>query len=95
MKAVTLLQASDEIQPSANAKFFLGVSAFRLLAAAAPELQKKSAMQGRQGGGELPPMINTNMPAGGSVSPETAKQILGAGRQYQAFVDGRTKKYCK
>ena len=32
-------------------------------------------------------MINTNMPAGGSVSPETAKQILGAAPQYQAFVD--------
>ena len=40
---MTLLQASDAIEPSANAKFFLGVSAFRLLAAAAPELQKKSA----------------------------------------------------
>ena len=40
-------------------------------------------------------MINTNMPAGGSVSPETAKQILGAAGQYQAFVDARTKQLCK
>ena len=96
LKAVTLLQASDEIEPSANAKFFLGVSAFRLLAAAAPELQKKTATcdQAKAAGNYLA-MINTNMPAGGSVSPETAKQILGAAAQFQPFVDGRTKQLCK
>lgn len=96
LKAVSLLQASDEIEPSANAKFFLGVSGFRLLAAAAPELQKKTATceQAKQAGNYLT-MINTNMPAGGSVSPETAKQILGAAQQYQPFVDGRTKQLCK
>ncbi len=96
MKAVTLLQASDEIEASANAKFFLGVSAFRLLAAAAPELQKKSAScNDAKTAANYLAMINTNMPAGGSVSPETAKQILGAAAQYQAFVDGRTKQLCK
>jgi tetratricopeptide (TPR) repeat protein len=96
LKAVTLLQASDEIEPSANAKFFLGVSAFRLLAAAAPELQKKTATceQAKQAGSYLA-MINTNMPAGGSVSPPTAQQIMGAAAQYQPFVDGRTKQLCK
>jgi len=96
MKAVSLLQASDEIEPSANAKFFLGVSAFRLLAAAAPELQKKSAScNDAKAAANYLAMINTNMPAGGSVSPETAKQILGAAAQYQAFVDARTKQLCK
>jgi tetratricopeptide (TPR) repeat protein len=96
MKAVTLLQASDEIEPSANAKFFLGVSAFRLIAAAAPELQKKSATcNDAKAAANYLAMINTNMPAGGSVSPETAKQILGAAGQYQAFVDARTKQLCK
>jgi len=96
MKAVSLLQASDAIEPSANAKFFLGVSAFRLLAGAAPELQKKTATceQAKAAGNYLT-MINTNMPAGGSVSPETAKQILGAAGQYQAFIDARTKQLCK
>jgi tetratricopeptide (TPR) repeat protein len=95
-KAVTLLQASDEIEPSANAKFFLGVSAFRLIAAAAPELQKKSATcNDAKAAANYLAMINTNMPAGGSVSPETAKQILGAAGQYQAFVDARTKQLCK
>jgi len=95
-KAVTLLQASDAIEPSANAKFFLGVSAFRLLAGAAPELQKKTATcNDAKAAGNYLSMINTNMPAGGSVSPETAKQILGAAGQYQAFVDARTKQLCK
>jgi tetratricopeptide (TPR) repeat protein len=96
LKAVTLLQASDEIEPSANAKFFLGVSGFRLLAAAAPELQKKTATcaDARAAGSYLA-MINTNMPGGGSVSPPTAQQILGAAGQYQAFIDARTKQLCK
>ncbi len=96
MKAVTLLQASDEIEPSANAKFFLGVSAFRLLAAAAPELQKKSATcNDAKAAGNYLAMINTNMPAGGSVSPPTAQQIMGAAGQYQQFIDARTKQLCK
>jgi predicted Zn-dependent protease len=96
LKAVTLLTASDEIEPSANAKFFLAVSAYRLLAAAAPELQKKTATcdQAKQAGDYLT-MINTNMPGGGSVSPETAKQILGAAQAYQNFIDARTKQLCK
>ena len=42
-----------------------------------------------------PPVRVQIMPAGGSVSPETAKQILGAAGQYQAFVDARTKQLCK
>jgi len=40
-------------------------------------------------------MINTNMPAGGSVSPPTAQQIMGAAQQYTPFVEGRTKQLCK
>ena len=95
-KAVTLLQASDEIEPSANAKFFLGVSAFRLLAGVAPELQKKSATcADAKAAGNYLTMINTNMPAGGSVSPPTAQQIMGAAQQYQQFIDARTKQLCK
>jgi hypothetical protein len=35
------------------------------------------------------------MPAGGSVDPNTAKQILGAAPQFQAFIEGSIKKYCK
>ena len=96
MKAVSLLQASDEIEPSANAKFFLGVSAFRLLAGVAPELQKKTATcADAKAAGNYLAMINTNMPAGGSVSPPTAQQIMGAAGQYQQFIDARTKQLCK
>ena len=96
MKAVALLQASDEIEPSANAKFFLGVSAFRLLAGVAPELQKKTAScADAKAAGNYLAMINTNMPAGGSVSPPTAQQIMGAAQQYQSFIDARTKQLCK
>lgn len=95
-RAITLLSGSDEISPSANAKFFLGVSAFRLLAAAGTDLQKKGATcaDARTASGYLD-LINTNMPAGGSVSPQTAQQIMGAVSQYQPYIEGRTKQLCK
>jgi predicted Zn-dependent protease len=95
-RAITLLSGSDEISPSANAKFFLGVSAFRLLAAAGTDLQKKGSTcaDARTASGYLD-LINTNMPAGGSVSPQTAQQIMGAVAQYQPYIEGRTKQLCK
>jgi len=37
----------------------------------------------------------TNVPAGGSIAPDAAKQILGALAQYQSAVEGQLKKFCK
>jgi hypothetical protein len=94
-KAITLLKASDEINPSANAKFILGVSAFKLLAATATNLQKSKSCSDAKAAADYLSLVNTNIPAGGSVSPDAAKQIMGAVAQYQAFVDASVKRYCK
>jgi hypothetical protein len=40
-------------------------------------------------------VISTDMPAGGSVDPNTAKTILGVVPQYQPFFDASAKRYCK
>jgi hypothetical protein len=94
-KALTYLQASDELNPSANAKFFTAVSAFSLLQQSATELQKTKSCDDAKASADYLAIVNTNMPGGGSVSPDAAKQILGAVGQYQAFVDASVKKYCK
>ena len=94
-KALPLLQASDAMNPSANAKFLTAVAAFQALGVIAPELQKSHECADYRAANDLLTLVNVNMPAGGSVSPEAAKQILGAVPQYQAFIEGSIKRYCK
>ena len=94
-RAITYLQASDQINPSVNAKFLIGVSAFSLLQSSGQRLQAGKTCAEAKETADYLTMTNTNMAAGGSVNADAAKQILGATAQYQAFVDGSVKKYCK
>ena len=94
-RAISYLKASDEVNPSVQAKFFMGVSSFALLQASGQRLQAGKTCAEAKETAEYLAMTNVNMAAGGSVSPENAKQILGATAQYQAFVDGSVKKYCR
>jgi len=94
-KALSLLQASDEINPTPQAKFFLAVSAYQLFAPMAQELAKsKSCTDARAASGYLD-LVSANMPAGGSVSPEAAGQIMGAVPQSKTYVDAMVKRLCK
>jgi tetratricopeptide (TPR) repeat protein len=95
-KALTFLQASDAIAPTANAKFYTGVTAFGIAQAAAANLQgaNKTCADAKLGQDALV-TISTNMPAGGSVDPNTAKTILGVVPQFQPFFDASAKRYCK
>ena len=94
-KALSLLQASDEINASPQAKFFLAVSAYQLFAPMAQELAKsKSCSDARAASGYLD-LVSTNMPGGGSVSPEAAGQIMNAVPQSKAYVDAQVKRLCK
>jgi lipopolysaccharide biosynthesis regulator YciM len=92
---LTYLQASDAVSASDNAKFLVGVSAYQLLTSTATALQKSKNCTDAKAAADYMMLVNTNMPAGGKVNPEAAKQILGVMGQYQAFVDGSVKKYCK
>ena len=94
-KAVALLSASDQINPSQNAKFLLGVSAFKLLSNTATRLQSSKTCADARASSEYLTLVNTNIPPSGSVSPDAAKQIMGAVGQYQAFIDASMKRYCK
>jgi tetratricopeptide (TPR) repeat protein len=93
-RAITLLQASDEINPSANAKFFLAVSAYQVFASMAQDGRNWKCADARAAEGYLT-LVSTNMPGGGSVSPDAAKQILGAVPQSQTYVDAQSKRLCK
>ena len=93
-KAIKLLQASDEINASKEAKFFTAVSAWQILA---PSLQQGSRWRCddvRAAEANLT-LVSANMPGGGSVSPEAAGQIMGAVPQAQQYIDAQTKRLCK
>jgi lipopolysaccharide biosynthesis regulator YciM len=94
-KALALLAASEQINPSPNAKFLSAVSAFSLLQGSATRLQSSKSCADARASSEYLTLVNTNMPGGGSVSPDAAKQIMGAVGQYQTFVDASMKRYCK
>ncbi|MEP6733349.1 MAG: hypothetical protein ABJE10_22085 [bacterium] len=94
-KTMELLKASDEINGSDNAKFFMGVSAFAMLQSQAETLPKSHSCEEFKGASDLLTTVSLNMPAGGKVNPDAARQIMGAVPQFQAFIDGSIKKYCK
>ena len=94
-KALGILQASDEMNASAQAKFFEAVSAFSVLQQLGSSLPTTKSCTDAKLGQDMLTVVSTNMPQGGSVSPEAAKQILSAVSQYQAFFDGSAKRYCK
>jgi len=93
-KAIKLLQGSDEINPSANAKFFIAVSAWQVLAPSLQQGKSWKCTDARAAEANLT-LVSTNMPGGGSVSPEAAGQIMGAVPQAQQYVDAQTKRLCK
>ncbi len=94
-KAITFLKASDEINPSANAAFLIAVSAFQTLANSTDNLKTSKSCEEFRNANDLLSMVSQYMPRGGSVSPDAAKQILGAVPQYGPFIDGSMKKFCK
>ena len=94
-KALPFLKASDEIAPSANAKFLLGVSAYQALAGSSDALRTSRSCDDFKAANDLLTIVNINMPMGGSVDANTAKLVLGGAAQFEAFIEGSMKKHCK
>jgi tetratricopeptide (TPR) repeat protein len=93
-KAIKLLQGSDEINPSPQAKFFTAVSAWQILAPSLQQGKSWKCADARAAEANLT-LVSTNMPGGGSVSAEAAGQIMGAVPQAQQYIDAQTKRLCK
>ena len=94
-KAIPFLQASDDMAPSVNAKFLLGVSAFQAIAAMTEELKTSKSCEEFKSANDLLTIVNINMGPGGQADPNTAKQIMAGAMQYGPFIEGNMTKYCK
>jgi tetratricopeptide (TPR) repeat protein len=93
-KAMKLSQASDEMNPSPQAKFIAAVAAWQLLAPSLQQGSKWRCDDVRAAEANLT-VVSTMMPGGGSVDAATAGQIMGAVPQAQQYIDAQTKRLCK
>ena len=71
------------------------MSAFSVLQQLGSTLPNTKSCTDAKLGQDMLLVVSTNMPGGGSVNAEAAKQILSAVPQYQSFFDASAKRYCK
>lgn len=94
-RALALATTSDSLSQSATAKFFKGVSSFSIGIDALQHAQKpKNCVLARKAQAMFL-ITMTNMPAGGAVDANVAKQILDYVQQYSPAADQMVKQYCK
>jgi hypothetical protein len=65
------------------------------MAGSAETLKVSKSCDDFKAANDLLTLVNINMPAGGSVDANTAKLILGGAAQFQPFIEGSMKKFCK
>ena len=94
--ALPYLEASAEINPSPNAFFLIGVTAYQAMAGQADKLRTSRSCEEFKAASDLLTLVNINMPKGGSVDAATAGQILGGAAQFGPFIDGNLRRLnCK
>ncbi|MEX2152209.1 MAG: tetratricopeptide repeat protein [Gemmatimonadaceae bacterium] len=103
-RALALSQEADRLAPSATSKFFVGLSSFYVgadgLRVLNAEQKKSKPDKGRvcslaRNTQDMFLLTQTNMPAGGAISPDAARQVLGAVSQYGAPLNDIIKQNCK
>ena len=92
---MALSMEADKLSPSATSKFFVGVSSFSIGIDAVINAQKSKNCALAKKGQDMFLLTQTNMPAGGSIDPATARQVLGYVAQYAPAADQMAKQYCK
>ncbi|HEY4218382.1 MAG TPA: tetratricopeptide repeat protein [Gemmatimonadaceae bacterium] len=103
--ALQIAEQVDSIAPTTNSKFFIGVTSYSAAADIMTEVQELIKSKKKEDHAQactevkqaedLFATTSIAMPAGGSVSPPTAGQILGAVQQYGPYIDQFKKTYCK
>jgi tetratricopeptide (TPR) repeat protein len=94
-KAIDFLKLSDQLEPSSDAKFLMGVSAFTIGQSAITEAQSSRSCALARLAKESFATAQENVPAGLQSYPEPAKQVLTAIPQYTPATDEMVKRYCK
>jgi tetratricopeptide (TPR) repeat protein len=94
-RAIKFLQASDQFQTGADAKFLLGASAFSLGQSAVNDANTTKSCELARMARDAFNLASINLPAGGQKYPNEAAQLLTAIPQFTPSVDSEVKRYCK
>ena len=94
-RAIKFLQLSDQLQPSADAKFLLGASAFSLGQSATIDANERRSCDLAKMAREAFTLAQMNLPAGGQKYPNEAAQLLAAIPQFTPAVNDEIKRLCK
>jgi predicted Zn-dependent protease len=94
-RAVSILSLADSIAPSPQAKFVMGVSAYRVGDIAVRQNQTAKQCDLAKLAQDSFTTAQVNVAAGGSVDPQTAQTLLGGLQQYTPAVESQVKKFCK
>ncbi|MEP6618433.1 MAG: hypothetical protein ABJE47_03930 [bacterium] len=94
-KVIPVAQASDDLNKSPGAAFYIAVSAFQAMSQQLESLKTSKSCEDFKAANDLLSLVSINMPRGGSLSAATAQQIMTAVPQYQPFFDGSIKRFCK
>jgi len=94
-RAVTFLTLSDQLEPSSNAKFLAGASAFLIGQSAVNEAQETKSCTLARLAKESFGTAQENVPAGLTDFPDAAKQLLTAIPQFTPAVDDQIRRFCK
>lgn len=93
--AMNMAKTVDDLAPSANSKYFLGVSSFQIGLDALQKLQQSKSCAEARLIEEMWTTTQMAMPAGASVDTATAGQILGLVQQYSGPVAQYRAQLCK
>lgn len=95
LRAVQFLKLADELEPSADAKFLAGASAFLVGQSAVNEAQDTKSCTLARLAKENFGIAQDNVPAGLQSYADAAKQLLTAIPQFTPAVDDQIRRFCK
>jgi hypothetical protein len=94
-RAVQFLLLSDQLEPSSDAKFLAGASAFLIGQSAVNEAQDSKSCPLARLAKENFGIAQDNVPAGLTSYADAAKQLLTAIPQFTPAVDDQIRRFCK
>jgi tetratricopeptide (TPR) repeat protein len=94
-RAIKLLQLSDQLQSSVDAKFLVGASAFSIGQTATTLASDRKSCDLARTARDAFNLASMNLPAGGQKYPNEAAQLLQAIPQFAPAVDNEVKRFCK
>jgi tetratricopeptide (TPR) repeat protein len=95
LRAVQFLKLADDLDPSADAKFLAGASAFLVGQSAVNEAQDTKSCTLARLAKENFGIAQENVPAGLATYSDAAKQLLTAIPQFTPAVDDQIRRFCK